>query len=118
MPATYRQVSFGKLPSLLHADFFDSELKGAGFDSAVLGIILSYFRRDEDKRLFDLLNQLITPREHILIIDSLWDEKRSNYHNKKGFEERTLNDGRKYLMFKRYLDKADIVRILRGINSL
>ena len=47
-----------------------------------------------------------------MIIDSLWNPKRSKYRHKDGVEDRTLKDGRKFRVYKRYLDKSDIARTL------
>ena len=101
-------------PVLLQADFFNIELEQAGFDSAVLGLMVSYLHREDEKAFFERINQILTPRARLLIIDSLWNPKRSKYRNKEGVEERTLNDGRKFKVYKRYLDKADIARTFKA----
>ena len=94
--------------------FFNIELEQAGFDSAVVGLIVSYLHREDEKTFFERIKRILTPRARLLIIDSLWNPKRSKYRNKEGVEERTLNDGRKFKVYKRYLDKADIARTFKA----
>ena len=80
----------------------------------ILGLMVSYLHREDEKAFFERINQILTPRARLLIIDSLWNPKRSKYRNKEGVEERTLNDGRKFKVYKRYLDKADIARTFKA----
>ena len=106
------KLSMENEPVLLQADFFNVELKEAGFDSALVGIVLSHLKREQEKVFFERLNEVLTPRARLMIIDSLWNPKRSKYRNKDGVEDRTLKDGRKFRVYKRYLDKSDIARTL------
>ena len=99
-------------PNVVHADFFDIELGDGVYGSAVVGILLSHLNRDQEGQLFEKLKQILTPSGRLLIIDSLWNQKRSKYRNKEGVEDRSLNDGRKFKVFKKYMDKGDIVRTL------
>ena len=74
--------------------------------------MLSHLKREQEKAFFERLNEILTPRARLMIIDSLWKPKRSKYRNKDGVEDRTLKDGRKIRVYKRYLDKSDIARTL------
>ena len=38
---------------------------------------------------------------------SQWSPARSLHHEKQGFEERFLNDGRSFRVYKRYFDQAE-----------
>ncbi len=43
-----------------------------------------------------------------MIIDSAWSEKRKQYRKKEGLQERILDSGQKFTIYKRYFDKNDI----------
>lgn len=106
------KLSMENEPVLLQANFFDVELEGAGFDIALVGIVLSHLKREQEKVFFERLNEILTPRARLMITDSLWNPKRSKYRHKDGVEDRTLKDGRKFRVYKRHLDKSDIARTL------
>ena len=99
-------------PNVIHADFFDIDLEDGAYGSAVIGILLSHLNREQEGKLFAKLKQILAPSGRLLLIDSLWNQKRSKYRNKEGVEERALNDGRKFKVYKKYMDKGDIVRTL------
>jgi gamma-glutamylcysteine synthetase len=57
------------------------------------------------------LKQILKPDGQLMLVDSAWSDMRSRYRKKEGMQERVLNDGRKFSVYKRYFDRADIMII-------
>ena len=49
-----------------------------------------------------------------MIIDSLWSARRSKYRKQESVEERVIKDGRKFKVFKRYMDQGGMARLLQS----
>jgi ubiquinone/menaquinone biosynthesis C-methylase UbiE len=111
-----------KPPNFIHADFFDIDLGTDVFDRAFVSILLSHFSRDQEKTFFERLKQTLQPGGELMVVDSLWSPRRSKYRKQEGVEKRVIKDGRKFKVFKRYLDQRGMARLLQShgftINSL
>jgi hypothetical protein len=86
-------------------------LETSFYDSALIGFLLSHFTSQQEEIFFKKLIGILKPCTQLMIIDSHWTEKRREYSRKEGIVERTLNDGRKFRVYKRYLEKRDIAQI-------
>lgn len=49
-----------------------------------------------------------------MTIDSLWSARSSKYRKQESVEERVIKDGRKFKVFKRYLDQGGMARLLQS----
>jgi ubiquinone/menaquinone biosynthesis C-methylase UbiE len=98
----------------VHADFFDIDLGTAVFDRALVSILLSHLSRDQEKAFFERLKQVLKPGGQVLIIDSLWNPRRGKYRKQESVEERGIGDGRKFKVFKRYMDQSGMARLLQS----
>ena len=47
-----------------------------------------------------------------MLIDSVWNERRQQYREKEGIQERVLSDGRLFRIYKRYFEKPDVEEML------
>ena len=101
-------------PKFIHADFFDIDLGDDVYDRALVSLLLSHFDRELETAFFKRLKQILKPGGQVMIVDSLWNSRRSKYRNKEGVEERVLKDGRKFKVFKRYMDQGDMARLLQS----
>ena len=44
-----------------------------------------------------------------IFLDSVWSDERAKTRQKAGMQERFLNDGRRFEIYKRYFDREDIL---------
>ena len=99
--------------NFIRGDFFSLNFKDQMFDSAVAGFFISHLTLDLEKDFFERLKNILKPGAKFLLIDSAWSRKRSKYREKEGVQERTLNDGRKFTIYKRYFDGIDIKKMFK-----
>lgn len=103
-----------KPPNFIHANFFDIDLETNVFDRAFVSILLSHLSRDQEKTFFERLKQILQSGGELMVIDSLWNSRRSNYRKQESVEERGIKDGRKFKVFKRYMDQGGMARLLQS----
>ncbi len=103
-----------KPPKFIHADFFDIDLGTDVFDRAFVSILLSHLSRDQEIGFFERLKQILQPGGELMVIDSLWNSRRSKYRKQESVEERVIKDGRKFKVFKRYMDQRGMARLLQS----
>jgi len=94
----------------IQADFFGHPLDPDSFDSALIGFFVSHLTEPEEAAFFDSLKTMLRPAGRFLILDSAWGELRSRFNVKAGRQERRLNDGTRFEIYKRYLDADDVNR--------
>lgn len=99
--------------SLLCEDVFQHRFEPMAFDSALAGFFLSHLTPKLEGRFFQILKTILTPGGRFLIIDSIWSTERAKHQKKEGWQERTLNDGSRFDIYKRYFDKGDF-RVMEG----
>jgi demethylmenaquinone methyltransferase/2-methoxy-6-polyprenyl-1,4-benzoquinol methylase len=106
------RLTLAKAPHYVQGNFFDIELGDSVFDCAMIGFLLSHFTSELEEVFFRKLEAILRPHAKIMIIDSLWNQRRKKYRHKEGVEERVLNDGRRFRVYKRYLEQSEIEEIL------
>ncbi len=94
-------------------DFFEAELQGDSFDSAVVGFLLSHLNPDYELMLFQKLGRIMKADAELLLIDSAWSRQRSLHRKRTGMQKRVLNDGREFCIPKRYFSKEEIQELLK-----
>lgn len=105
-------VPLSAAPHFIRGNFFNTPLEPSAYDCALAGFLLSHLTRDEEERFFGRLKEILKPQAELMLIDSLWNEERRKHRTKEGFEERTLNDGRRFKVYKRYLAEAELCEML------
>jgi len=85
-----------------HDDFLHDQ-----FDSILFGFFISHLPPEEEAKLFSMLRILLTNGGTFLILDSIWSAERAAHRNKEGVQERILNDGRRFDIYKKYFTAED-----------
>ncbi len=94
--------------SLVRGDFFDHDFGQGTYDSALIGFFVSHLTDAQERFLFDTLKRLLSPSGRFLILDSAWSPERARWNAKVGHQERRLNDGTRFEIYKRYCDQQDV----------
>lgn len=102
------RLGFTDKADFIQGNFFDIDLLPHEYDSSFLGFILSHFNSDLEEKFFSKLNQALKPSAKVMIVDSIWGERRKEGRKKEGEQKRILNDGRSFKIYKKYLESADI----------
>ncbi|KYK37830.1 MAG: hypothetical protein AYK18_08815 [Theionarchaea archaeon DG-70] len=95
----------------VQGDFLKVTIEPSAFDSAFVGFLLSHLTLEQEKLFFLSLKRILKPHGQLMIIDSVWNSERQKYTKKEGIQKRVLNDGRKFKIYKRYVEKSDIERM-------
>jgi ubiquinone/menaquinone biosynthesis C-methylase UbiE len=106
-----RRVDYLGLRNKCHfvkGDFFVVDFDNCLFDSVVIGFLVSHLTLEKEGSFFAKLKKILKPQAQLLLIDSVWSRKRLTHRKKEGIQERVLNDGRIFTIYKRYFDKSDI----------
>jgi len=99
-------------PYFIRGNFFDVELGTSAYDCALIGFLLSHFMPEQEENVLEKLKRILAASGQIMIIDSIWNEKREQYRQKTGIEKRVLNDGRTFRVYKKYFEQSEIKEIL------
>jgi ubiquinone/menaquinone biosynthesis C-methylase UbiE len=94
--------------SVIGGDVFDCELGQDKFDCALVGFLLSHVPEAQEQVVFELLQRTLTPAGRFLIFDSAYSSERARFNDKVERQERRLNDGSAFQVYKRYFDRRDI----------
>ncbi len=86
------------------------------FDSALVGFFMSHIPREMEDQFFTTLKSILNPYARVLFIDSAWSEKRKLKRLKEGIQERILNNGRTFKIFKRYFTLQELEVLLEKHN--
>ncbi len=78
------------------------------FDSALIGFLISHLTEEQELTLFERVRRMLVPDGRFLILDSAWSPERARVNTKVERQERRLNDGSPFDIYKRYLDRQDI----------
>lgn len=97
--------------TIMQGDFLEVSLEPSTFDSAFVGFFVSHLTPEQEKVFFHILRRILKPDSHVMMVDSVWNSERQKHRKKEGIQERTLNDGRTFHVYKRYFEKSDIDRI-------
>jgi ubiquinone/menaquinone biosynthesis C-methylase UbiE len=97
----------------IQGNVFDVALEPAAYDCALVGFLLSHFTPEQEDAFFQKLERILKPVAQLMIIDSYWSERRQAGGKKRaGEQERTLNDGRVFKIYKKYFIESDIEEML------
>jgi len=99
--------------NFIQGDFLDVSLETSQYDCALVGFFLSHLTSEQEKAFFGRLGEILKPNPQLMFIDSAWNKKREQYREREGFQERVLNDGRRFRVYKRYFDKSDVEEMFK-----
>jgi demethylmenaquinone methyltransferase/2-methoxy-6-polyprenyl-1,4-benzoquinol methylase len=89
-------------------DVLEHSLPSHAFDSAVIGFLISHLTDEEEHRLFERLRAMLDAGGRFLILESAWSPERARHNVKIERQERRLNDGTCFEIYKRYIDRQDV----------
>jgi len=95
--------------TLVCGDIFHLDLDHGPFDCALIGFLISHFTWEQETQFFEVLRSVLNPDGRFLILDSVWTDARARVREKEGPQERSLNDGRRFQIYKKYFDEEDLV---------
>lgn len=98
---------------LVQEDFFKATIEDFLFDSAIVGFFVSHLSSELEQLFFRKLKKILKPNGSLMLIDSAWSKKRGQFRKKEGVQERALNDGRTFTIYKRYFDKSDVKEMFK-----
>lgn len=102
------RLGFRDKVNFIQGSFFDIELSPNTYNCAFLGFFLSHFTSELEEKFFSKLNKALKPQAQIMIVDSIWGEQRKEGRKKEGEQKRILNDGRPFMIYKKYFEPSDI----------
>lgn len=111
-----KKLGLVNLTNLIQGDFFVVKLEISTFDSALIGFLLSHFTSKQEEGFFLKLKKILKPNGLLMFIDSAWNNERQKYRKKEGVQERVLNDGRIFKIYKRYFDKLYLEEMFNRNN--
>jgi ubiquinone/menaquinone biosynthesis C-methylase UbiE len=95
--------------TIVQGDVLEHSLGHRAYDSALVGFLLSHLTDAQEQLLFDRLRTMLDNEGRFLILDSAWSLERARFNAKSERQRRRLNDGTTFDIYKRYIDRQDIV---------
>ena len=94
---------------IVQGDVLEHPLGQREYDSVLVGFLLSHLTDPQEQLLFDRLRTMLDDEGRFLILDSAWSLERARFNAKRERQQRRLNDGTTFDIYKRYIDGQDIV---------
>lgn len=107
------ELGLADISSFIQGDFLDVNLEASKYDCGLVGFLLSHLTLEQEKTFFRKLEEILKPNPQLMFIDSAWNKRRQRYREKEGVQERVLNEGRIFRVYKRYFDKSDVEEMFR-----
>ncbi len=107
------KLGLADISSFVQGDFLDANLETSKYDCALVGFLLSHLTLEQEQTFFRKLEKILKAKPQLMFIDSAWNERRQRYREKEGIQERVLNEGRVFRVYKRYFDKSDVEEMFR-----
>jgi ubiquinone/menaquinone biosynthesis C-methylase UbiE len=95
--------------TIVQDDVLEHSFQPRAFDSALVGFLISHLTDVEEPQLFERLKTILDADGRFLILDSAWSPERARVNRKTERQERRLNDGSRFEVYKRYIDRQDVV---------
>jgi demethylmenaquinone methyltransferase/2-methoxy-6-polyprenyl-1,4-benzoquinol methylase len=107
------KLGLADVSRFVQGNVFDVALVSGAYDCAMVGFLLSHFTSEQEEAFFKRLRRILKPTAQLMITDSYWSERRmAESRKKEGEQERTLNDGRVFTIYKKYFHESDIEELL------
>jgi SAM-dependent methyltransferase len=94
--------------TVVRADVFEHAFDACAHDCALVGFLLSHLTEEQERLVFEKLGRTLDTSGRFLILDSAWSPERARFNAKIERQERRLNDGSRFEIYKRYCDRQDI----------
>ena len=94
--------------TIVQDDVLEHPFDPGAFDSALVGFLVSHLTDQQERVLFERLNAMLDTGGRFLILDSAWSPERARFNAKVERQQRRLNDGTPFEIYKRYLDRQDV----------
>ena len=94
--------------TVVQADVFAHAFGERAYDCALVGFLLSHLTDEQERLVFETLGRILDTAGRFLILDSAWSPERARFNAKIERQERRLNDGTRFEIYKRYCDQQDI----------
>jgi ubiquinone/menaquinone biosynthesis C-methylase UbiE len=107
------ELGLADISSFIQGDFLDVNLEASKYDCALVGFLLSHLTLDQEKTFFRKLEGILKTNPRLMFIDSAWNKRRQRYREKEAVQERVLNEGRIFRVYKRYFDKSDVEEMFK-----
>jgi ubiquinone/menaquinone biosynthesis C-methylase UbiE len=108
-----RDLGLSEVSCFIQGNVFEVTLEPETYDCAMIGFLLSHLTSEQEDAFFERLKGILKPAAQLMIVDSFWSERRQvGGRSKEGEQERTLNDGRKFKIYKKYFTESDIGEML------
>jgi ubiquinone/menaquinone biosynthesis C-methylase UbiE len=95
--------------TIVQGDVLEHSFRPDAFDSALVGFLISHLTDEQEPQLFERLKTILDADGRFLILDSAWSPERARFNRKTERQERRLNDGSRFEIYKRYIDRQDVV---------
>lgn len=102
------ELGLADISSFIQGDFLDIKLEASQYDCALVGFLLSHLTLEQEKTFFRKLGENLKANPQLMFIESAWNKRRQRYQEKEGVQERVLNNGRIFRVYKRYFDKPAV----------
>ena len=102
------ELGLADISSFCQGDFLDIKLEASKYDCALVGFLLSHITLEQEKIFFRKLEENLKANPQLMFIESAWNKRRQRYQEKEGVQERVLNNGRIFRVYKRYFDKPAV----------
>ena len=107
------ELGLANISSFIQGDFLDVNLEASKYDCALVGFLLSHLTLEQEKTFFRKLEEILKANPQLMFIDSAWNKRRQRYREKEAVQERVLNEGRIFRVYKRYFDKSDVEEMFK-----
>lgn len=102
------ELGLADISSFIQGDFLDIKLEASQYDCALVGFLLGHLTLEQEKTFFRKLGENLKANPQLMFIESAWNKRRQRYQEKEGVQERVLNNGRIFRVYKRYFDKLAV----------
>ena len=102
------ELGLADISSFIQGDFLDIKLEASQYDCALVGFLLGHLTLEQEKAFFRKLGENLKANPQLMFIESAWNKRRQRYQEKEGVQERVLNNGRIFRVYKRYFDKPAV----------
>jgi ubiquinone/menaquinone biosynthesis C-methylase UbiE len=96
--------------TFIQGDVFAHTFEPGLFDFALVGFLLSHLPVARQRHVFQILRQTLAPGGSVLILESAWSAERQRVNNKVEIQNRSLNDGTTFEVYKQYISPDDVTR--------
>ena len=93
--------------TIVQDDVFEHAFAERAYDSALVGFLISHLTGPQEEMLFERLRGMLDTGGRFLILESAWSSERARFNTKSERQERHLNDGTRFEIYKRYIDQQD-----------